>query len=345
MLRLAPSVSNAIVGDLGERELLNRAQLLLEGIEVTSDTSTGGIVIEGVLNPQNYPLDPGNVGWSGLSGLAAGGQPSFAQVAPGGGVTWSTGPTQVIRNGTTTSQLTASADALYANYWGRNYLYFSEAQWEAMNGEVVVGTEVIATGSPGSGTSDFPSGTTITQIYDQGSRYFVRFTNGASGQITAGESVTFGVGGDLTYTNYLYFTKASWETTQAVAGTEVSDAKFPGGTAVSHVAPLAQFGGTEFYKVTFSQTSIATVTAGATVGFLFGQPPYAQPGETVFSFIANPGELANLDLSGLKELTNTTLGGRGTYPNGPDVLAINVYKTSGAAVDANLILRWGEAQA
>ena len=37
MLRLAPSVSNAIVGDLGERELLNRAQLLLEGIEITSD--------------------------------------------------------------------------------------------------------------------------------------------------------------------------------------------------------------------------------------------------------------------------------------------------------------------
>ena len=59
MVRLAPSVSNAIVGDLGERELLNRAQLLLEGIEITSDntasgaTVTGGIVVEGILNPQN----------------------------------------------------------------------------------------------------------------------------------------------------------------------------------------------------------------------------------------------------------------------------------------------------
>ena len=40
MIRLAPSVSNAIVGDLGERELLNRAQLLLQGLEVTSETST-----------------------------------------------------------------------------------------------------------------------------------------------------------------------------------------------------------------------------------------------------------------------------------------------------------------
>ena len=50
-------------------------------------------------------------------------------------------------------------------------------------------------------------------------------------------------------------------------------------------------------------------------------------------------------LDKLKELTNTTLGGRGTFPNGPDVLAINIYKVTGAEVDANVILRWGEAQA
>ena len=346
MLRLAPSVSNAIVGDLGERELLNRAQLLLEGVEVTSDTSTGGIVIEGVLNPQNYPLDPSNVGWSGLSGLAAGGQPSFAQVAPGGSVTWSTGATQVIRNATTTAQLSASADSLY-NRNSTTYHYFSTSEWDGLNDNVTNGTEIIATGNPSTGTSDFPAGTTVLDIYEETwyNRVRIRTTQRNTGYISSGEAITFGVGGELSYTNYLYFTKASWETTQAVAGTEVSDAKFPAGTAVSNVQGPLEFGGTEYYKVTFSQTSIATVSAGATVGFLFGQPPYAQPGETVFSFIANPGELANLDLTGLKELTNTTLGGRGTYPNGPDVLAINVYKTSGAAVDANIILRWGEAQA
>ena len=345
MLRLAPSVSNAIVGDLGERELLNRAQLLLEGIEVTSDTSTGGIVIEGVLNPQNYPLDPGNVGWGGLSGLAQGGQPSFAQVAPGGSVTWSTGATQVIRNATTTVQLTDTAEVLYNRYPNNRYHYFTPASWDALNNTVTTGTQVIATSNPAAGTSDFPAGTTVSQIYDGG--YYVRLfmSNSNTGYLSSGETVTFAVGGELTNTNYLYFTRTSWESTQAVAGTEVSDAKFPAGTAVSNVQGPLTFGGVEYYKVTFSQTSIATVTAGATVGFLFGQPPYAQPGETVFSFIANPGSLANLDLSGLKELTNTTLGGRGTYPNGPDVLAINVYKTSGAAVNANLILRWGEAQA
>ena len=52
-----------------------------------------------------------------------------------------------------------------------------------------------------------------------------------------------------------------------------------------------------------------------------------------------------MDLEALKELGTTAIGGRGTFPNGPDVLAINVYKVSGAAVNTNLILRWGEAQA
>jgi len=242
-------------------------------------------------------------------------------------------------------QLTDTAEVLYNRYPNNRYHYFTPASWDALNNTVTTGTEVIATSNPAAGTSDFPAGTTVSQIYDGG--YYVRLfmSNSNTGYLSSGETVTFAVGGELTNTNYLYFTRTSWESTQAVAGTEVSDAKFPAGTAVSNVQGPLEFGGTEYYKVTFSQTSIANITAGSTVGFLFGQPPYAQPGETVFSFIANPGSLANLDLSGLKELTNTTLGGRGTYPNGPDVLAINVYKTSGAAVNANLILRWGEAQA
>ena len=44
-------------------------------------------------------------------------------------------------------------------------------------------------------------------------------------------------------------------------------------------------------------------------------------------------------------MTATALGGRGTFPNGPDVLAINVYLTQGTPVLANMVLRWGEAQA
>jgi hypothetical protein len=61
--------------------------------------------------------------------------------------------------------------------------------------------------------------------------------------------------------------------------------------------------------------------------------------------VSNPGNTDLLSLESLKELTSTAIGGRGTFPNGPDVLAINVYKVAGAATPANVILRWGEAQA
>jgi hypothetical protein len=142
------------------------------------------------------------------------------------------------------------------------------------------------------------------------------------------------------------FQRASWESIGARSGTEIADTLFPSGTFVS-TATLVTFFSTQHYAVTFSQTTTATaITAGTTtITFKFGTPPFALPGETVFSFIAQPGAQSVLDLSNLKELTNTTLGGRGTYPNGPDVLAINVYKAAGTAITCNIIIRWGEAQA
>jgi hypothetical protein len=120
--------------------------------------------------------------------------------------------------------------------------------------------------------------------------------------------------------------------------------QFPAGTSIQSIERKV-LGTTAFFEVRFNQTSITSITTGATITFEFSPPAYAQPGETVFSFIANPGALASLDLTELKELTTTAIGGRGAYPNGPDVLAINVRKIGGTAVTANVILRWGEAQA
>ena len=160
MIRLAPSVSNAIVGDLGARDLLNRSQLLLEQIEITTASATP-IVVEAVLNPQNYPIIPTNVTWFPLTPLAQGGQPSLAQVATT--VTWPTGS-------------------------------------------------------------------------------------------------------------------------------------------------------------------------------------FALPGEQVFSFVSAGSDTKVLDLGKLKELTATTIGGRGAFPNGPDVLAINVRCVSGTST-AQIVLRWAETQA
>jgi hypothetical protein len=155
----------------------------------------------------------------------------------------------------------------------------------------------------------------------------------------AGSAATY------TTTNYLFFTSTSWLSSGAAVGTKVASdqTKFPAGTSVAQISTRT-YGATTVYRVTFTQTSNAGINATDTLKFQFGSA-YALPGEQVFSFIANPGESNTLSLESLKELTATAIGGRGTFPNGPDVLAINVYKVSGTATPANIILRWGEAQA
>ena len=102
--------------------------------------------------------------------------------------------------------------------------------------------------------------------------------------------------------------------------------------------------GATTYRITFTQAANGTNNAGSNADFKFGAQ-YALPGEQVFSFVSNPGNTDTLPLDALKELTATSIGGRGTFPNGPDVLAINVYKVAGSNTNCNVIIRWGEAQA
>ncbi len=94
------------------------------------------------------------------------------------------------------------------------------------------------------------------------------------------------------------------------------------------------------------QPSFAQITQTIT----WSTGTFALPGEQVFAF-AGPtvagtsgavGE--RLDLSQLKELTGSPLGGDFKYPDGPDILAINVRLTSGTGT-GHVVLRWSEAQA
>jgi hypothetical protein len=358
LIRLAPSVSNAVTGDLGEKELLNRAQLLLKSISITSDpmtSGTSGIVVEGVLNPQNYPVNPADIGWQGLTGLSAGGQPSFAQIAPGGSVSWAGGAVTTTTTATTTTTMTNTIAVPNNTAFNRpsntTAFYVTRASWEASGAFVPPTTYTTPLGGVVINDGKFPSGTTITSVQGpynfSGIDYYVINTSRPStSALNASATVTLNLGGaSATVTNTLYFTQASWVASGAALNTEVADAKFPANTRVSSVTGPLTFGSTTYYRATFTQNSTQSTTAGGTVTFQFGQPPYALPGETVFSFVANPGDTASLDLGELKELTTTAIGGRGAFPNGPDVLAINVYKVGGTAVPANIILRWGEAQA
>ena len=669
LMRLAPSVSNAIVGDLGDRELLNRAQLLLAGISVTSDSVSGGgaIVVEGVLNPSNYPTDPTKITWTGLASSAAGGQPSFAQIASGGSVTWSgnaSTSTATVQGAFTTtltarsfapitntltavsfSSTTQTASAQSFGYLAQAItaistvtapygaytnatstvraskdILITNAAYDALTlvpkvGDSVTGTNIaasttivsitrsylggtntqivlnnfptvtstagnnvtgisistaynttynsaisntrndflipdttfdsitastpLAVGDGISATTYLVSGQTVSSyarayIVIAGTSYTrivmsavgsatstAALTNGAqnititftssvaatyntalnsarsdflvtqaqyaggtakitdvlsvatyltgsqtissitpsyttingtvyarivmsgnanasttagsgnnsvitatssatatygsalstsradflvtdadwaasgiitgdglsiatyitgsqtintvtTGYITIGatsytriimssnanatstsgggndQSITVtaaGSGASYNKTNYLFFTSTSWLASGATIGTKIATSytSFPAGTAVTALSTRI-FGATTVYRATFTQTANASISAGATPTFQFGSQ-YALPGETVFSFVSNPGNTDTLDLSSLKELTATSIGGRGTFPNGPDVLAINVYKVSGTVTNCNVIIRWGEAQA
>jgi len=351
LIRLAPSVSNAIIGDLGERELLNRAQLLLQSLEITSDGTDGtndiigGIVVEGVLNPQNYPLNPADVGWSGLAGVAQGGQPSFAQIASGGSVVWSTGEAATTANITSQAVLTTTAVVNDGTNSNNNYLYM---RWNTAAGfdgkNIKVGDSVTI---PGGNTRriTFISSPSFFGGFQE---VFVRLDGSLGNRVNDNDTLTFSRHGNLTNRNYGFFTKTSVDSAGVTVGTSVtggSAVTFPANTQVNNIT-LDSLGTTEYYEIQFNNSYSGTLVASSgTVEVTFSQPPFAQPGETIFSFIAVPGERATVDFSELKELTNTPLGGRGTYPNGPDVLAINVYKVSGATATSNIILNWGEAQA
>jgi len=356
MIRLAPSVSNALVGDLGERDLLNRAQLLLKSLAIAADTGTGIMVIEGVLNPRNYPANPSNIIWTGLSSSGAGGQPSFAQIALGGSINWggvplttATASVAGLVQTTVTTPATLSGGT-YNNSFriDRNTFIITNAQYDAsglqigdilINATYLVGNRTVINAQRTALTISTVGYTVITM------------SSNASANSPANSAISVTVqipqtAAAYASTNFLFFTNATWNSSGATIGTRVdtTTTQFPAGTSVSAVTTRT-LGVTTVRRVTFTQNANTSVAAAANITFQFGDFPAALPGEQVFSFISNPGSTNTLDLGELKELTTTAIGGRGTFPNGPDVLAINVYKVSGTAVPASIILRWGEAQA
>jgi hypothetical protein len=358
MIRLSPSVSNALVGDLGERELLNRAQLLLQSLEITSDGAEGdgtpiqgGIVVEGILNPKNYPLDVNNVTWSTLSSQAQGGQPSFAQVASSGAIVWSDDATETVQTPLTSSFPTGNIE-IAPRYWNGRYI-------ENGSRYIVFRTSDLNTYiEDGLSTNDYidhpnlPSNTQIRRLNagtfnNGGTAYtWVELNRNGQGNNTSSGTATVEKRYNTSSTSRIWFNQVSWESAGIIAGTISTDTNFSSANTSVNTITRRTYFGTTYYDVTFTSSYTATINPGTTtVEFTFVTPVYAQPGETVFSFIAQPGERATVDFSELKELTNTPLGGRGTYPNGPDVLAINVYKVSGVPSNANIILNWGEAQA
>ena len=395
-IRLAPSVSNAIVGDLGVRDLINRAQLLLQTIEITiggSSNTNSAVVIEGILNPSNYPSNVANITWNSLNSTALQtGQPSFSQIAAGTSVTFANtntlNPTAniAIQTGATVLPVSSIAGIIAGDdvssststgFLGltkvvstaTNSVTFSGSVVTAntagtsTNGAYISGTTLYVYAPSSGGTTGFAVGAMLTGNGVAAGTFITAILTGsattAPSTFTVSTSQTLGSQQSLTTITATLFTFAP----TAVVGTIQTGMQLTGGSVTAGTYIIAQLSGTAgaagTYAVnqtfsntptgatasfiTINQALTSTITAGTQV--TVSRSTYAIPGETVFSFISSPSNKDSLDLTPFKELTNTPIGGRGTFPNGPDVLFINVFLTQGSPVLANLVLRWGEAQA
>jgi hypothetical protein len=389
-IRLAPSVSNALPGDLGNRELINRASFLLQSLESSSGTggTNAAIVVEAVLNPSNYPA-LANIQFNSLSSAVnPTGQPSFSQVAPGTSMIFSnsvnnyfTVPVYVQAGSITIPLNTNPAGTVNI----ADDVYFPTSTASLYGLTKVAG--LLATSGALTCTI---SNTTVASFTANFAGNVMTVTAVASGTLTVGMLLTGTSLGSGTYiTNNITGTGSgvgNWtvSVTQTIGNVTVTGTAvimtvvaapgnipvgclLAGGSVAANTYVIAYGTGTGgtgtyylstsqngtnattniFYGLTLTQATLNPVTlytaSGTTINC--SRSTYALPGETVFSFINSPANKDGLDLSNLKELTNTPIGGRGCFPNGCDVMFVNVYITQGAPISTNIVLRWGEAQA
>jgi hypothetical protein len=70
-----------------------------------------------------------------------------------------------------------------------------------------------------------------------------------------------------------------------------------------------------------------------------------QPGERIFSTIVQGNNQNNLDLSALKEMSNSVIGGNQNFPDGPDSLVVYLTNLTVSSGTIQVNLFWSEAQA
>ncbi len=75
MIRLAPTLGSGVPGDLGVRDLLNRAQLLLQNCYINFDGTANRAILQGIVNPINIEW----ANWQNINQASQQFAPSFSQ--------------------------------------------------------------------------------------------------------------------------------------------------------------------------------------------------------------------------------------------------------------------------
>jgi hypothetical protein len=242
-----------------------------------------------------------------LTGLTRGA--SFTMFVGGSNKTFSGGPaaSHVVGNGYTAVTLITCTCAPIVNHWGSSYIM--DGGFDSDRGYYF--------NYAGIGNS-IPANTSETQ-------FFLRLAPSVSNSIAG----AFG-DRDLINRSQLLLQKLQVQSDQSV---QVYGILNPGNIDASSLTWTAVNTTALGSQPSFAQISTSTSTA-------------ATPGEQNFSTLGQPNGFAEIDLSQLKELTNSAIGGYSNYPDGPDVLAVvvrNLSTTNAATVSVNLF--WSEAQA
>lgn len=279
LMRLSPSVSNTIIGDVGNRDLINRAQLLLESLFI--NVTGGRFLVEGILNPTN--ITSSSISWVNLNQEVTGNQPSFTQFATAFSFTdGSTGgvvPSLLTQTGGFTRSGTApSTAARYINY-------AKVGTTVGVSTSSIVGTGAnLSVWKTSTISAVVNSTTTSIVIHEQGSGFAVGDTISLLGNLWASSTTTAaGTGGgsntthDVTLTilavaagvtggerlfaipvsttnsGYLDLSKVKQIGTSAIPGTGI----YPDGPEVLAITVTAinpASGSTGDFQITFSET-------------------------------------------------------------------------------------------
>lgn len=244
VMRLAPSVSNGIIGYLGERDLINRAQLTLSNMVV--NITAGRYLIEGILNPTN--IDAANTDWAGLNNLGGGFQPSFTQFAVAPRYSGSAGGGLV--------------GSLFGSTGG-----FVKSGLKKSNNRNRTYTGITPTNVSSSGS---------------GGNISVRLTRSSN---------------DTPYTDF------NTEVTVQVSGTgyAVDDVLSVAGNLLGGSAPT--------YNLTLRVAAVSVDLNG---------------GERLFAIPISTTNSGVLNLSSVKQIGTSAVPGQGTFPNGPEILAVTI---------------------
>lgn len=343
LMRLAPSVSNTIIGLLGTRDLVNRAQVNPESLIV--NITGGRYLVEGILNPENVNLHTST--FVNLNTPTQGNQPSFTQFSTNIQVT-TTSLGSLLPSAATYSGTAPSGGGLkndeFSNFAGTAEQY-----------RTLTFTNVPVVSVSGSGSGAFISGT----IYQNGVSY--DYSNRLIVVTVLNPGTGYAVGDQLKVTGNLIARGTNFGNTPthdltfdvdaiaalALGGTNIEPISLTGGGSGANISvSIAQstVEQTDYAKrdITYSINDPGTNYAigdqllvyGNLIGGTFSTNDLTltitsvsvdiEGGERLFAIPINETNSGVLDLRQIKQLGTSAIPGNGVYPDGPEILAITV---------------------